>query len=113
MRKNILTVVGIVLVLAGAAVSQFANFALANITGLASVMFGAGLACANLWKERDKTKKTWLSVLSVVLVAGGAFTLGFCGFSEDTMITVITSAVGLVVIILGLIAGGIGLKKAK
>lgn len=112
MRKNLLTIIGIVIVVAGAAVSTFANFPLADITGLASVMFGAGLACAAIWNKRDKEKALWMSVLSIVLVAGGAFLLGFCGFAESTMTTIITSVAGLVAIILGLVIQGIKAKKA-
>lgn len=112
MRKNLLTIIGIVLVVAGAAISTFANFPLADVTGLASVMFGAGLACATIWGKRDKEKPTWMSVLSIVLVAGGAFVLGFCGFAESTMTTVITSVAGLAAIIIGLIVQGIKAKKA-
>ena len=111
MRKNLLTIIGIVIVVAGAAVSTFAKFPLADITGLASVMFGAGLACAATWSKRDKEKPVWMSVLSIVLVAGGAFLLGFCGFAESTMTTIITSVAGLVAILLGLLVQGIGFKN--
>lgn len=111
MKKNYLLVIGLLLVVAGVVIAYCANFALADITGFAVTVFGAGVATANLWDKRDPEKKTWLSVTSVVLIAAGSFILGFGGFSENTMTTIISSVMGFVAIIAGLITGYLQAKN--
>lgn len=113
MRKNILLVIGIVLVVAGCILGTFANFPASDIVGFAVTMFGAGIASWQMWSKRDKSKQTWLSVLSIVLVAAGAFLLGFGGFSKDTMTMIITAVCGLVAVIAGLIASGVQRKTQE
>lgn len=103
MKKNIFLIIGLLMVIAGVAIAYFAKFELADMTGFALTMFGAGIATSQLWQKRDKTQKTWLTVLAVSLVGVGAYLLGFGGFSKETMTTVITMVFGLVGIIAGLI----------
>lgn len=112
MKKNFLVIIGILLIVAGCVFSYFANFPMADATGFAVTMFGAGLAAATMWGKRDKTKKTWLSVLALALVGVGAFILGFAGFAENTMTTIISSVFGLIAIIAGLIISGINSAKS-
>ena len=120
MKKNIFLIIGLLMVVAGVAIAYFAKFELADITGFALTMFGAGIATSQLWQKRDKTQrlclktqKTWLAVLAVSLVGVGAYLLGFGGFSKETMTTVITMVFGLVGIIAGLIIVAIQSKNAK
>ena len=114
MKKNWLTVIGILFIVAGAAISYFAKWELADVSGFAVTMFGAGLACANLWNKRDPRAKTWLSVLSLALVGVGAFVAGFGGIvSESLVATIITSVVGLVAIIAGLIVSAVNKSKSN
>jgi hypothetical protein len=113
MKKNILLILGLIFVIAGVAVAYFAKFELADVTGFAITMFGAGLASAQLWQKRDTTKKTWLALFAVVFVGLGAFLLGFGQFSKETMVTVISTVFGLVAIIGGLIVSAIQSKNAK
>ena len=112
MKKNWLTIIGILFIVVGVVISYFAKFSTADVTGFAVTMFGAGLATANLWDKRDKTVKTWLSVVSIVCVGVGAFIIGFGGIiSENLMTTIITSVLGLVAIIAGLIIPAVAKKK--
>ena len=60
LKKNWLTIIGILFIVVGTAISYFAKFPMADVSGFAVTMFGAGLATANLWNKRDKTAKTWL-----------------------------------------------------
>lgn len=113
MKKNIFLIIGLLMVVAGVAIAYFAKFGLADMTGFALTMFGAGIATSQLWQKRDKTQKTWLAVLAVSLVGVGAYLLGFGGFSKETMTTVITMVFGLVGIIAGLIIAAIQSKNAK
>ena len=101
----------IILIIAGVVVSYLGNFALADISGFAVTMFGAGLAAATLWGKRDTAKKLWVSVVGLVLIGAGAFALGFLGFAENTMTMIISSVFGIVAIIAGLIVTAIQGKK--
>lgn len=111
MKKNWFVIIGVILVVAGAAVSHFAKFPQAEVIGLASTMFGAGAVAAGFWDKREKTDA--LSVSTIICVAAGAFLLGFGGFVESTMTTIITGVIGLVAIIAGLITGIVSATKAK
>lgn len=114
MKKNWLTVIGILFIVLGAGISYFAQFPTADVSGFAVTMFGAGLATANLWNKRSKTAKTWLSVLSLVFVGVGAFILGFGGVIAESMVTtIITSVIGFVAIIAGLIISAVGDKPKQ
>lgn len=116
MKKNIFLIIGIILVVAGCILGTFAKFPASDIVGFAVTMFGAGVAAWQMWSKRDKrdkSKQTWLSVLSIVLVAAGAFLLGFGGFSQDTMTMIITAVCGLVAVIAGLIASGVQRQKTQ
>ena len=108
MVNKILTVIGLALVVAGAAVAAATGFELAQLTGLAVTMFGAGLAAASLWKEREGKGKSWVNVLVLVLVTAGAFILGLTGvLSESAVTTVIGCVVSIVLIIAGIITGAV------
>ena len=112
MKKNWLTVIGILFIVVGTAISYFAKFPMADVSGFASTMFGAGLVTANLWDKRDKTAKTWMAVLSLVLVGVGAFIVGFGGvIAESTVATIISSVFGFVAIIAGLIISAVANKN--
>lgn len=112
MKKNWLTVIGILFIVIGTVISYFAKWELSNITGFAVTMFGAGLATANLWNKRSAESKTLYSVLSLVLVGAGAFVIGFAGIIAESMVTtIITSVFGFVTIIAGLIVSAINKTK--
>ena len=111
MKKNWFTIIVLVLIVAGAAVSYFAKFAQADVAGFAVSMFGAGLAAAGFWNKREKTDV--LSVVTVICLGSGAFLLGFGGFAESTMTTIISGVIGLVAIIAGIITGLVPAKKPE
>lgn len=112
MKKNWLTIIGILFIVVGTAISYFAKWPMADVSGFAVTMFGAGLATANLWNKRDKTAKTWMSVLSLVLVGVGAFIVGFGGIISETLVTTIISSVfGFVAIVAGLIVSAVANKS--
>ena len=112
MKKNWLTVIGILFIVVGVVISYFTKWELSDLLGFASTMFGAGLVCSNLWNKRDKTAKTWMAVLSLVLVGVGAFIVGFGGvIAESTVATIISSVFGFVAIIAGLIISAVANKK--
>lgn len=111
MKKNWMTIVGVLLIVVGACISYFAKWELADVSGFAVTMFGAGLATANLWNKRNPESKTWLCVLSLVLVGVGAFIIGFGGsIAESLVTTIISSVFGFIAIIAGLIVSAVANK---
>lgn len=113
MKKRVLLIIGLIVLIAGVIISNFAKFPLADVLGYAITMFGAGLAVAGMYEKRNPAVKTWVVWLSIILVGLGAFVLGFVGVAEDTVKTIITAVFGLVVIIAGLIVPVVILKNKK
>jgi len=113
MKKRVLLIIGLIVLIAGVIISNFAKFPLADVLGYAITMFGAGLAVAGMYEKRDPAVKTWVVWLSIILVGLGAFVLGFAGVAEDTVKTIITAVFGLVVIIAGLIVPVVIPKNKK
>lgn len=108
MKKNWLTILGILFIVVGIVISYFAKWELADVSGFAVTMFGAGFACANLWNKKNEVAKNYLCIVSLALVGVGAFVIGFGGIiSETLMSTIISSVFGFVVIIAGLIVSAI------
>ena len=107
MKKRVLLIIGLIVLIAGVIISNFAKFPLADVLGYAITMFGAGLAVAGMYEKRDPDGKTF------ILVGLGAFVLGFAGVAEDTVNTIITAVFGLVVIIAGLIVPVVIPKNKK
>ena len=103
MKNRILLIVGLLLVVVGVVFAQVANFSLADVTAFAIVMFGAGLASADMYNKRDTNKHAWQVIVSIVLIGVGAFLLGFGGFVEKQMTMIITSVFGIVSVIAGVI----------
>ncbi|MEE5994883.1 MAG: hypothetical protein V3G42_16915, partial [Oscillospiraceae bacterium] len=59
-------------------------------------------------------KKNWLTIVGIAAVGIGSFVLGFFGLiSSDTMVSMITMIIGIVVIIAGIISTAVGTKLAK
>ena len=75
MKKRVLLVVGLIVLIAGVIVSNFAKFPLADVLGYAVTMFGAGLAVAGMYEKRDPSVKTWVVWLGIILVGFGAFSI--------------------------------------
>lgn len=113
MKKRVLLIIGLIVLIAGVIISNFAKFPLADVLGYAITMFGPGLAVAGMYEKRDPAVKTWVVWLSIILVGLGAFVLGFAGVAEDTVKTIITAVFGLVVIIAGLIVPVVIPKNKK
>ena len=98
----------------GCAVSYFAQFDGAKITGFAVTRFGAGLAVNQLWNERKPEAKTWLVVLGIALVGIGSFIAGlFLVMDIEQIKTYVGLIFAVIVFIAGLVVTYIGNKKPK
>ena len=114
MKTKLFLVVSIALIVIGAVISYFAKFPLAQMSGFAVTMFGAGLAVGKLWNDRDKTAKSWMVILSTALVGLGAFVAGLTGVITEAQVTAIIGYVfSLILIIAGIVTSVIVNKAAK
>lgn len=111
MKNKLFLIVSFAFIILGAIISYFAKLPLAQVSGFAVTMFGAGLAVGKLWNDRDKTAKSWLVILSMVLVGIGAFIAGLTGVITEVQVTAIIGYVfSLILIIAGVITSVIANK---
>ena len=114
MKTKLFLIVSIALIVIGAVISYFAKFPLAQMSGFAVTMFGAGLAVGKLWNDRDKTAKNWMVILSMALVGLGAFVAGLTGVITEAQVTAIIGYVfSLILIIAGIVTSVIANKATK
>ena len=111
MKNRLFLIVSFAFIILGAIISYFAKIPLAQVSGFAVTMFGAGLAVGKLWNDRDKTAKSWLVILSMVLVGIGAFIAGLTGVITEAQVTAIIGYVfSLILIIAGVIVSVVANK---
>lgn len=111
MKNKLFLIVSFAFIILGAIISYFAKLPLAQVSGFAVTMFGAGLAVGKLWNDRDKTAKSWLVILSMVLVGIGAFIAGLTGVITEAQVTAIIGYVfSLILIIAGIITSVVANK---
>ena len=117
MKNKLFLIVSIAFIIIGAIIGYFAKFPLAQMSGFAVTMFGAGLAVGKLWNDRDKTAKNWMVILSMVLVGLGAFVAGLTGLTGVITEAQITAIIGyvfsLILIIAGIVTSVIANKAIK
>ena len=112
MINKLFLIVSIAFIIIGAIIGYFAKFPLAQMSGFAVTMFGAGLAVGKFWNDRDKTAKSQLVILSMVLVGLGAFVAGLTGVITEAQVTAIIRYV-FSLIIAGIITSVIANKATK
>lgn len=113
-KKLFALIISLSFIAVGCAVSYFAQFDGAKITGFAVTMFGAGLAVNQLWNERKPEAKTWLVVLGIALVGIGSFIAGlFLVMDIEQIKTYVGLIFAVIVFIAGLVVTYIGNKKSK
>lgn len=111
MKNKLFLIVSIAFIIIGAIISYFAKLPLAQVSGFAVTMFGAGLAVGKLWNDKEKTAKGWLVILSMVLVGLGAFIAGLTGVITEAQVTAIIGYVfSLILIIAGIITSVVANK---
>ena len=100
--KKVLKIVFICLVVAGAALAAFTDVPIAEYSGIALAFVGAAMACVTTWNKSEK--KDWKVIVSIVLIAVGAFALGFAGVAGDAISKIIAAVGGVVLLIFGIIS---------
>lgn len=100
--NKVLKIVFICLVVAGAALAAFTDVPIAEYSGIALAFVGAAMACVTTWNKSEK--KNWKVIVSIVLIAVGAFALGFTGVAGDAISKIIAAVGGVVLLIFGIIS---------
>lgn len=67
MKKRVLLIIGLIVLIAGVIISNFAKFPLADVLGYAITMFGAGLAGV----AEDTVKTIITAVFGLVVIIAG------------------------------------------
>lgn len=100
--NKVLKIIFICLVVAGACLAAFTDVPIAEYSGIALAFAGAAMACITTWNKSEK--KDWKVVVSIILIAVGAFALGFAGVAGDAISKIIAAVGGVVLLIFGIIA---------
>lgn len=100
MKNKVLTILGAILVVAGAVIAAVSDIAIADLCSIVVAVIGAVLTCVQVYKKSEK--KGWKVILAIALLVLGAGLLGFAGVSSDTVTQLVTATVGLVALITGL-----------
>lgn len=100
--NKVLKIICFCVIVAGAALAAFTDVPLAEYTGIALAFVSAAIACMSVYNKSEK--KDWKVVVSIVLIALGAFVLGFAGVAGDAISKIIAAVGGVVLLIFGLIA---------
>lgn len=100
--NKVLKIVFICLVVAGAALAAFTDVPIAEYSGIALAFVSAAMACVTTWNKSEK--KDWKVIVSIVLIAVGAFALGFAGVAGDAISKIIAAVGGVVLLIFGIIS---------
>lgn len=100
MKKNVLTIIGLILLIAGSAVACFTEIA-GDVPALAVASFGLGLLVVSTVKKAEK--KDWKLYLSIVFVCIGGFMCALAGLAESTMTQIITLVISFVTLVIGLV----------
>ena len=99
--KNFIKILGIILLVAGSIVSVFAAVPLAD--GIAIGVAALGLALLIVSTLKKIEKKTWKDYLAIILFAVAGLLFGFAGLTDTIFTQIVTTVVGLVALIIGLI----------
>ena len=95
--KNALKWIFLGLLVAGAVVAALTDIPIADAL------------CVTTYKKSEK--KGWKVIAAIVLIAVGAFGLGFMGVAPDAISKIIAAVGGVVLLLFGIIVGVIQEKK--
>ena len=95
-----LKIICALLVVGGAVLAVFTDVPVLEFSALAVSFAGAAIAAIELYRKSEK--KDWKVIVSIVLVAVGAFGLGFAGVAGDAISKIIAAVGGVVLLIFGL-----------
>lgn len=107
--KNVFTWLGVALVVVGCIFGSFTNVGQAAWIELAGFAAGLAMCIASIIAKSDK--KDWKVYVSIVGVTIGTILMIWGGVVKDTVISVITAVLGLMVILVSILLPAIVNKK--
>ena len=105
-KKGIVTVIGVVLMLAGLFGAMYLKYDQADILALVTAFAGAGMVLYGILDKKEN--KTWKDYVFLIAIAVGAVLFVFGGFEKDTILTL----VGAMITVIGVIISILFKKKA-
>lgn len=99
MKKQTFLFIGLGLLILGSIFACFTNF-VSDIPALAIAAFGLGTLIVSIYQKAEK--KDWVTLLSIIFVAVGAFCCAIAALSQETMTKVIASVIALVTLLVGI-----------
>lgn len=102
MKNKLFLGISLLLIVGGAVIGWFAGYTEVQLAGFALSMFGAGLLCNQLWKEKKAEAKKPLIILSLVFIGAGSFFAGVMGIMSEEKLKAL---IGLVFAFILLVAG--------
>lgn len=99
MKVNWLGILGVLLLVLAACFGYFGETSTADLVAVASATFGAGVLILTKWKAAG----TRLGKAGLAVAGVGGLLIGFAGFAESLITTVIIGVVGALGLIIGLI----------
>jgi hypothetical protein len=107
--KQIFIWIGLALVVIGAAIGAFLGIPAATWIELAACAVGLATCVISIVKSAEK--KDWKLYVALFAIVIGTILLIFGGMAESTITTIITSVIGLVLLIIGIIPAIIKKKE--
>ncbi len=106
MKNKIISIVGLVLLVACTSLGYFIDIQVADVIALAGAFFGATLVCVNIFRKvaKEDEKFTWKHYVVIfgTIIAGILCCIG--GLSENIISSICGATVGLLAIIMGVIS---------
>lgn len=99
--KNIFIYVGLALIIAGAVIGNFTGIAAANWIELAGFAFGLASCITGIVSKAEK--KDWKLYMSLFAISVGTILLVWAGITQETITSLITAVIGLVILVTGLL----------
>lgn len=106
--SRIFKIVGIILVVVGAAIAAFTDVGLADFIGIGVAATGLAVTCVATYKKSKS--KDWKLVLSIVLIVIGSFGMILGGLADNLVTEIIASVFGLVSLIVGMVVAKVTSK---
>lgn len=99
-----LSILGIILVVAAAAMGYFFDFSGDTVAAIATGFFGATLLVTKSFKDQKaKGKFSWKTVVTGVIAALGGITCAIGGVTQSLIATTVGAALTIITIIVGMV----------
>ena len=110
MRKNILLLIGVLVVIASCVLGYFTDIA-GDLPTLIGTAFGLGIEIVAIWVKSEK--KNGLVVAAIICAVIGGVCCAFAGLAEGTLTTLVSAIVGIIALLVSIFTTVITAKKVS